>query len=417
MLEFRREVKKYRILMIAPTMFFADYGGHIRILEEAKILRELGHQVTILTYPNGQDIARLDIRRCLGVPFNYRVEVGASRHKFYLDFMLILRALAHIIRQKPDIVHGHIHEGALIGWIVSKVTGAPLVFDFQGSMTSEMIENNFLGSGSYLIKLFKWLERRINHMAKAILTSSKHSAHLLKTDFQVAEGRIHPTPDCVDTKTFSPNILTEQEKISLKQSLNIPLKKQLIVYSGILTTHQGTDHLLKALAYLKNVRADFHLLLMGFPYVIHYQQMAEALGISDIITFTGKMPYQQLPRYLSLGDIATAPKLSATEGCGKILNYMSMALPTVVFDTAVSREFLGQYGIYANDYTVEALAKALSHGLDMAKEDKMRVGSWLRQWAIDNYSWLRTGKQIELVYSAVLAGDPQPAVAAKRATI
>jgi hypothetical protein len=50
--------------MLAPTMFFADYGCHVRILEEAVILRKLGHRVTILAYPNGNDVAGLDVRRC-----------------------------------------------------------------------------------------------------------------------------------------------------------------------------------------------------------------------------------------------------------------------------------------------------------------------------------------------------------------
>jgi len=31
-----------RILMIAPTSFFSDYGGHIRILEETQTLMKLG---------------------------------------------------------------------------------------------------------------------------------------------------------------------------------------------------------------------------------------------------------------------------------------------------------------------------------------------------------------------------------------
>ena len=46
----------YRILMIAPTSFFSDYGGHIRILEEAQVLQKLGHQVTIVTYYLGRDL-------------------------------------------------------------------------------------------------------------------------------------------------------------------------------------------------------------------------------------------------------------------------------------------------------------------------------------------------------------------------
>jgi len=409
--------KKYKILMIAPTMFFADYGGHIRILEEAKILKSLGHKVTILTYPNGRDIADLDIQRCLGVPFNYRVEVGASRHKFYLDVMLGLKSLVYILKNKPDIIHGHIHEGALIGWILSKITGAPLIFDFQGSMTGEMVDHNFLKKSSLSFRLFRLIEEKISHMAKVILTSSLHSARLLKEDFGVSVGRIYPTPDCVDTDTFHPAVLMKEEKSALKQALHIPLDKQLIVYAGILTQYQGIDYLLQALKILKGWRDDFHLLLMGFPYVTHYQAMAQDLGVADLITFTGKIPYEELPSYLAIGDIATAPKLSATEGCGKILNYMSMALPTVAFDTPVSREFLGQQGIYAKERSVEALATALNQALDIPSLEKGRLGRLLRWWAITNYSWGKMGRQIELVYTAVLAGHPQPAIAVKQALI
>ena len=127
-------------------------------MEEAKILRSLGHRVTILTYPNGRDIAGLEVYRCLGVPFNYRIEVGASRHKFYLDVMLGLKSLTHIIKNKPDIIHGHTHEGALIGWVLSKLTGAPLILDFQGSLTSEMVDHNFLRQASLFFKAFSFFK-------------------------------------------------------------------------------------------------------------------------------------------------------------------------------------------------------------------------------------------------------------------
>ena len=54
-----------RVLMIAPTSFFGDYGCHVRILEEARALQRLGHRVTIVTYRNGRDVPGLDIRRTL----------------------------------------------------------------------------------------------------------------------------------------------------------------------------------------------------------------------------------------------------------------------------------------------------------------------------------------------------------------
>ena len=141
--------KSLNILMLAPTMFFADYGAHVRILEETQILQKLGHRVTILAYPNGRDIKGINVRRCWGVPFNYRLIVGSSRHKIYLDCLLAVMSLWYVLRHKPDIIHAHLHEGALIGWVLSKLTRAPLVFDFQGSLTAEMIDHNFLASNIF----------------------------------------------------------------------------------------------------------------------------------------------------------------------------------------------------------------------------------------------------------------------------
>jgi len=65
--------------MIAPTSFFADYGCHVRILEEARLLQRLGHQVTICTYHNGRNLPGLDIRRTMSIPWRKGYEVGSSR--------------------------------------------------------------------------------------------------------------------------------------------------------------------------------------------------------------------------------------------------------------------------------------------------------------------------------------------------
>lgn len=405
------------ILMIAPTMFFADYGGHIRILEEARVLRHRGHQITILTYPNGRDIDDLDIHRCLGVPFNYRVEVGSSRHKYYLDIMLSIRSACHALTHKPDIIHAHMHEGALIGWVMSKLTGAPLVFDFQGSLTGEMLDHNFLRPGGKRHRFFQWLESRIDHMAQVILPSSRQAAQLLQTDFQIPLGRIHPIPDCVSSQIFNPLRFPLEKQIVLKQALGLPLNKQLIVYAGLLTTYQGIDLLLEALQLEKQKRDDFHLLIMGFPSVEHYRAKTQALGLQSDVTFTGMMPYEHLPAHLALGDIAIAPKLSDTEGCGKILNYMSMALPTIAFETPVSREYLGVHGFYAQKRNAEALARVIDTTLNLSAETRKYIGQVLRQCAIDTYSWERAARQIETVYAAILAGHPQPAFAVEQAAI
>lgn len=408
--------KSYNILMLAPTMFFADYGNPVRILEEAVALQQRGHRVTILAYPNGRDIANLDVRRCRGVPFNYRIEVGSSRHKVYLDVMLAIKSLGYILKNKPDIIHAHMHEGALLGWFLSKLTGAPLLFDFQGSLTGEMLDHHFIKRDSKFFKPLSWLEKRIDHLAKAILTSSHNAAKLLIEEYQVPAGNIHPTPDCANPDKFDPAALSNAEKIALKQSLGIPPDKQLLVFVGLLTEYQGVGLMLKALSILKSQRNDFHLLLMGFPSVAYYQEVAQQLNIADRVTFTGKMPYEHLVPHLAIGDIAIAPKLSATEGNGKILNYMSMALPVIAFDTPVSKEYLGSLGLFPKSRSAESLAERITHALDMSPTEKAELGQALRQQVITHYTWGKVGSQIETVYQAILDGHPQPALMVKRAT-
>jgi glycosyltransferase involved in cell wall biosynthesis len=395
-------------------MFFADYGCHVRILEEAVILRKLGHRVTILAYPNGNDVAGLDVRRCWGVPFNYRVIVGSSRHKLYLDVMLAIKAIGHVLRDRPDVIHAHLHEGGLLGWFLSKLTDAPLVFDFQGSLTSEMMDHHFLSEDSWIYTPLLWLETRINRAAPVLLTSSQHAADLLKRKFEVPEGRIYPTPDCVNAAAFSPSVLSDTEREELKRTLGVPREKHLIVYLGLLAEYQGIDLLLEAIQQLKQEREDFHLLLMGYPSVEHYRARAAELGVSHLVTFTGRIPYQDAPRYLALGDLAVAPKTSATEGSGKILNYMSMALPTAAFDTPVSHEYLGDWGLYASERTASALAAILRGVLDMPVAERVDLGGRLRERAETLFSWDRVGEQMVAVYRALIEGEPLPRISVEQ---
>ena len=100
-----------------------------------------------------------------------------------------------------------------------------------------------------------------------------------------------------------------------------------------------------------------------------------------------------------------SPKVSATEGCGKLLNYMAMSLPTVAFDTPVSREYLGRFGVYAptgdSGTLVEAIVSLLQDR-DRAK----RLGSDLRTRALTEYSWDKASRQLEEIYRRTLKAEP-----------
>ena len=301
--------RRYRVLMVAPTSFFADYGCHVRILEEARMLRGLGHHVTIVTYHNGRDLPGIDIRRTLSIPWRRNYEVGSSRHKIAFDALLGIKTLNLLLKERYDVIHAHLHEGALIGEVLGKLFRIPVVFDFQGSLTEEMIDHGFVQRESWVYRPLRWLEERIDRSSSVIITSSSHAERILTEEFGCNPARICPLPDCVNTRTFKPAAdLDTAELMALRQRLGIPTEARVIVYLGLLAGYQGTDVLLEAMQMIRGRCPDVYLLLMGFPDVDFYQLRAEDLGIRDRVIFTGRVLYEEAPIHLALGDVAVSPK-------------------------------------------------------------------------------------------------------------
>jgi glycosyltransferase involved in cell wall biosynthesis len=398
--------RKYKILMIAPTSFFSDYGAHVRPLEEILILQAAGHKVTICTYHNGNDVAGINIKRSLNVPWKKGVQVGSSRHKLYFDAVLALKILQVGLKEKPDIIHAHLHEGALLGFMLKFLSRfkVPLVFDLQGSLTGEMVDHKFLKSGGLFYRYFRKLEYYINQTADKIITSSYNAAGVLKYDFGYPADKIVTIIDRVNSQKFRPH-LSEAEKqatIQLKNELGIPLDRKVIVYLGLLAPYQGTNALLEAAKQLKEQGHNYHFVVMGYPGVDSYRELADYLGVTDRVVFPGRIPYEDAPRYLALGDVAVAPKMSTSESVGKIANYMAMGLPTVCFDTPTSREFLGDYGIYAKLGDVESLAQNLIAILENAPRRHF-LAQKLRERAVKHFSWEQACREIEKIYTEVYA--------------
>lgn len=411
----------FRILMIAPTSFFGDYGCHVRILEETLALQKLGHHVRIVTYPRGRDLPGIEIERTMPIPWRVTYEVGSSRHKLGLDVFLSTRVLRAARRFKPDIIHGHLHEGALLGWLAAQVFHKPLVFDFQGSLTGEMVDHHFLNPHGLLYKPLRALEEWIDRQPALIFTSAAYQANLLAREYGVNPRRVLHIPDAINRDWFRPWSDEERtefraRKFELKcQILGIPLERPVVVYLGLLAEYQGVGALLDAAAKILARGSDVHFLIMGYPGADKYIVRARELGISERVAFPGRIPYQEVAQWLAVGDIAVAPKLSQSEGNGKILNYMATGLPVVAFDHPVSRDYLDQDGVFAPPGDVDALAAGIEALLREPAQAKAR-GKHLRARANDNFSWDSSAYKIEQAYQSLVQGQDIVARSPQRAS-
>lgn len=394
-----RENNRYpkRILMIAPTPFFADRGCHVRILGEAKALIELGNQLLLSTYSLGRDIDPIPTVRTLKIPWYKKLAPGPSFHKLYIDLLLLWNVLLTCYRFRPDILHAHLHEGIVIGKIASKIFKIPIIADLQGSLTLELLDHKFIPSWRWLLKLMHWVEKQIDHMAHHLIVSSTHTSSLVLRTYALPEKRVTTLIDGVDLDIFSPR----PENTALRASLGIRPDERLIVFIGVLTHYQGIDLLLEAIPQVVDKCPQAKCLIIGYPDEEVYRAKAQALGIAKYVCFTGKIPYADAPQYLSLAQVAVSPKLSTTEANLKLFTYMAMGLPTVVFDNPVNREILGDLGVYAKMGDVDDLARVLI-AVIQDPGYAQQLGAQNRQKAVDNYSWLALGKRLVETYDSLL---------------
>ncbi|MDD2320184.1 MAG: glycosyltransferase family 4 protein [Geobacteraceae bacterium] len=379
---------KLRILMLAPTPFFSDRGCHVRIFEEARALIRRGHEVRLVTYHLGRDMPGIPTCRIPPVPWYRKLAAGPSWHKPYLDILLFCKALSEVRRFRPNLIYAHLHEGALLGVFLKMIFRIPLLFDCQGSLTTEIVDHDFVRPGSLPYRLFRSIEGFVNGRADLILTSSGPAARDLIERWGVPAARVRALMDGVDTGQFQPYPGEE-----VRRELNLPSGVPVAVFLGVLNRYQGIDILLEVVKIFQRRGTPLHFLVMGFPHQ-QYQQRAINEGISGRITFTGRIDYRDAPRLLAAGDVALSPKVSLSEANGKLFNYMACGIPVLAFDTPINREILGDAGVYARFGDAADFAARLE---ELVLQDGLRreLAEQVRTEVVARHSWAARGRELE----------------------
>lgn len=296
----------------------------------------------------------------------------------------------------PDLIHAHLHEGGLVGFLLKKIFGIPMLFDCQGSLTGELAEHRFIRRGSWLYRGFRFLEGFIVRRADRTVCSAGSSARILIEDFALAAATVTVVADGVDLEVFRPDL----EVSDLRRRLNLPQDRLIVVFMGVMSEHQGVDLLLEAIGALRADQSMYHFLLMGYPEE-GYRRRANDLGLDNCVTFTGRIEYGRAAEYLNLGDLALAPKMSDSEANGKILNYMACGLPVIAFDNPVNRQILGETGILVPSGDVGAFAEALEKiGRDEALRKRLAVAA--RERAVADHGWDEAARSLVHLYNEIL---------------
>ena len=385
--------------MIAPMPFLEDRGCPIRVYGESKGLIELGHQVEVLCYHLGRDVPEaIKTQRIMRIPWYNRIEAGASYHKVYLDTLLLFKALNIVRRNRYDILHAHLHEGAAIAQLLNLFKiNKPVVFDAQGSLTGEMMAHDFLKQSSLMSRFWRLIESKIYAGSGIILASSQHLIEMIVNEFNISKEKIKYIPDGVDTNLFNPNRYNGEE---IRQKYNLE-NNNVVVFTGLFSRYQGLNFLIEeVIPYVVKERRDTKFLLVGYP-VDQYRKLSQRAGLEENIVFTDKQRFEKMPEFLAAADIAITPKfMKMGEANLKILSYMAMGLPTVSFDYFYNKQILRDSCLTTKPNDAKGFAEAILKLLDNPKKRKS-MGDRAKTIAQNEYSWVSTAKKIVEAYREV----------------
>ena len=181
-----------------------------------------------------------------------------------------------------------------------------------------------------------------------------------------------------------------------------------ILCVGRLVKRKGQDKLISALPKIKEEFPNVKLLVVGEgPLGKKLFKLVKKLGLEDNVIFTGRVSYEELPKYFRVGDIFAMPARTRNfglevEGLGIVyLEASATGLPVIVGSSGGAPDALiqGETGYVVDGRNTLEIARQISY-LIRDPESARRLGAKGRDWIESNWSWQLWGEK----FAEVLRG-------------
>jgi glycosyltransferase involved in cell wall biosynthesis len=376
-----------------------------RVWQESRALVEAGHEVCVIcprgakrdTEPyariEGVEIFRYTLEAATGGPAGYLREYGTALWQS-------LRIALELDRERPfDVVQACNPPDLLfLVALPLKLRGARFVFDHH-DLVPELFRSRF-GAGGPLLWATMLLERVTFRLADHVISTNESYRQVALTRGRVARERttvVRSAPDLTRFVPVAPDDILRRGR------------RHLVCYLGVMGPQDGVDYALRALASLRDDlgRDDVQAAFIGHGDAWDdLVALAHELGLDDRVEFTGRLPDEDVARYLSTADVCLAPDpknpLNDVSTMNKIVEYMAMSRPLVSFDLIEARVSAGEAALYATPNDEREFARLVAELLD-DPERRAQMGALGRRRVEQELSWDHSRTQFLKAYETLLA--------------
>jgi glycosyltransferase involved in cell wall biosynthesis len=283
--------------------------------------------------------------------------LSALWHEFWLSVRVFRRARFHVIHacNPPDLLW-------LIG-LVWRLAGVRFVYDHH-DLCPELI---LAKAGCTEPRSLSWRRKLIYRLMLVLERAAHACAHVIlatNDSYRSASiARDHAAPEAVHVVRTGPRLAEIDAMAALTTA---PPAGARIAYVGVMGAQDGVDGLLRVAHYLRNgLHCVFELLLLGDgPERADLERLARELGISDVVSFKGFLPRDDMLRVLKTCTVGVTPDppgpMNSASTMLKVLDYMVAGLPQVMYDLPENRAMAGDAAVCARAGDERELADCIA---------------------------------------------------------
>jgi glycosyltransferase involved in cell wall biosynthesis len=374
-----------------------------RVWLESRTLTDNGYRVSVISpkskeYSNSCEmIDGVAIYR-YAIPFDAESKLGYFMEFVYAWLMTAFLSARVLFREGFDVIQAcNPPDTYFLLGLFYKLLGKKFVFDHH-DLSPEMFVAKFSHRGHWLHKGLLKLERLTYATARVVITTNDSYREVA-----LRRGRKHTANVfVVRTGPDMRNLVLRAPDLSLKEG-----RRYLVCYLGEMCPQDGVDYLLRAIHHLVHHyrRQDtLFTLVGGGPHVPKLKELCTAMGLDKYVRFAGRLPDQDVCRYLSTADVCVDPdpwsEWADQSTMNKILEYMAFARPIVSFDLKEARNTAQRASLYAKPNDVCMFAEKVNFLLNNPALRK-EMGDFGRRRVITQLSWEHSVPNLLAAYDRV----------------
>ncbi len=378
-----------------------------RVWQEATTLHEAGYEVSIIcpkmkgyTRPKEVVDGIAIYRHPLPIEGNgvggYLAEYGAAL------FWQSLLAWRILFTRGFDAIHA-CNPPDTIFFVAApfKLLGRRFLFDHH-DVCPELYEAKFGTRRSFLYRIMRGLERWTFRFADISIATNNSYRDIAVQRGGMPQERVFVVRSGPNLERLQPVAPNGKWKHG---------RRFLVGYVGVMGRQEGIDLLLEAVRYVvyERGRTDIQFVLVGGGTECGaMEDYAREIGVHPYVTFTGRIPDDELIEALSTADVCVNPDrvnaMNDLSTMNKIMEYMALGKPMVQFDLKEGRHSAAEASLYAAPNDPRDLADKLVQLLD-SPEQRMRMGEFGRKRVIEKLSWEHEAPNLLRAYDALFHGD------------